>query len=100
MRNSTGPSITAKVCPWLFTCHRRSPRSFNFINSASSCLSFSCCPHFRRVHSAAPWMPLSESLRYRSRSLPINGSRSPGDSPSVPYVPSVRISARRIEVSG
>ena len=23
MRNSTGPSITAKVCPWPFTNHRR-----------------------------------------------------------------------------
>ena len=36
MRNSTGPSITAKVCPWLLTYQRRSPRSLSFLNSASS----------------------------------------------------------------
>ena len=32
MRNSTGPSITAKVCPWLLMNQRRSPRSLTFIN--------------------------------------------------------------------
>ena len=54
MRNSTGPSITAKVWPWLFTYQRRLPRSLSFFNSASIFLSFSSCFHCRSVHSAAP----------------------------------------------
>jgi hypothetical protein len=62
MRNSTGPSITANVCPWLFTYQRRLPRSFRLLNSASSSLSFSRSFHCRRVHSTAPWIPLSGSL--------------------------------------
>ncbi len=100
MRNSTGPSITAKVCPWPLTNQRRSPRSLSFINSASSSLSFSCCPHlpqgpFRRPVDAAVGVVAVEIEQLAGQRLPLAG-----DSPSVPYVPNARISARRFEVSG
>ena len=41
MENSTGPSITARVWPSLFTYQRRLPRSLSFFNSTSIACSFS-----------------------------------------------------------
>ncbi len=78
------------------TVHKPSaiaPVSLILINSASTSLSLSCCPHFRRVHSAAPWMPRrghcgrgraacrSAAPARRETALPSRTSPAPGSTP-------------------
>jgi len=77
MSNSTGPSITANVCPCPLTYHRRSPQSLTFISSASSFLSFGGSPDDREGdHAMALRLEFPAPLEVSGRIETEEGTRS------------------------
>ena len=99
--NSTGPLMSAKLCPWPLTHHLRVPCSLSCRSSCvdrlelfllqSSIAAGSTRPHceYRRRDRCGRDRPVRPSSR----------SRSSSGSCSAAYVPSARISARRFEMS-